>query len=56
MASATALFPKHVLMKLSSFAIWEKNKAIVAISAAIWVINFGFQFSGKFTLSPVNLS
>jgi hypothetical protein len=44
-------FPKHVLMKISSFAIWEMNKAIVAISAAIWVVNLGFQFTGKWNSS-----
>jgi hypothetical protein len=40
-------FPKCVLTELSSFAIWDKNKVIMAISFAIWVINLGFQLAGK---------
>jgi hypothetical protein len=53
---ATTLFLKYVLMGHSSFAIWDKNKVIMAISAAIWAINLGFQLAGKLTLSypPVN--
>jgi hypothetical protein len=45
-------------MELSSFAIWDKNKVIMAISAAIWVINLGFQLAGKSTssLSSVDLN
>jgi hypothetical protein len=38
-------------MGLSSFAIWDKNKVIMAISAAIWAINLGFQSAGKLTFS-----
>jgi hypothetical protein len=34
-------------MKLSSIAIWDRNKVIIAISAAICVINLGFQSVGK---------
>jgi hypothetical protein len=45
------LFPKYVLMKLSSFAIWDRNKVIMAISAALWVINLGFQVTGKLAFS-----
>ena len=52
MTHAMALSPKCVLMKISSFAIWDKNKVIMAISAVIWVANECFQFSGEFfTLS-----
>ncbi len=47
----TTLFPKYVLMELSSFAIWDKSKIIMAISSAIWVINLGFQLAGKLTSS-----
>ena len=43
----TTLFPKYVLMELSSFAIWDRSKVITAISAAIWVNNLGFQIAGK---------
>jgi hypothetical protein len=42
-------------MELSSFAIWDRSKVVLAISAAIWVINLGFQLAGKSTsiaLSP----
>jgi hypothetical protein len=39
--------PYYVLMELSRFAIWEKSKVIMAISAVIWVINLGFQLEGK---------
>jgi hypothetical protein len=42
---------EYVLMELSSFAIWDRSKVIMAISAAIWVINLGFQLTGKFTSS-----
>jgi hypothetical protein len=45
-------------MLFSSFAIWDKSKVIMAISAAVWVINLGFQLAGKSTssLSPVDLN
>ncbi len=44
---ATTLFPKYVLMELSSFAIWDKNKAVMAISAGVWAINLvNIQTSG----------
>ena len=42
---------KYVLMELSSYAIWDKSKVIMAICAAIWVINLGFQLAGKSTSS-----
>ena len=42
---------KYVLMELSSFAIWDKSKVVMAISAAIWVINLGFQLISKLTSS-----
>jgi hypothetical protein len=41
-------------MGLSSFAIWDKSKVIMAIPAAIWVINLGFKLSGKLTF-PIPL-
>jgi hypothetical protein len=50
-AHATTLFPKCVLMEISSFAIWEGNKIIMAITVAIWVGNIGLQLSGEFTFS-----
>jgi hypothetical protein len=40
-----------MLMAFSSFAIWDKNRNIMAISAALWVANMGFQFAGEFTFS-----
>jgi hypothetical protein len=36
-------------MELSSFAIWDRNKVIMAISATVWLINLGFQLAGKLT-------
>jgi hypothetical protein len=38
-------------MEISSYAIWDKSKVIMGISAAIWVINLGFQLAGKLTSS-----
>jgi hypothetical protein len=38
-------------MGLSSYAIWDKSKVIMGISAAIWVVNLGFQLAGKLTSS-----
>ena len=43
--------PKYVLIQHFSYAIWDKSKVIMAISATIWVINLGFQLEGKFTSS-----
>ncbi|KAI0281008.1 hypothetical protein BGY98DRAFT_270387 [Russula aff. rugulosa BPL654] len=37
-----------ILIMLRIFAIWDKNKVIMIISAVIWVTNMGFQFSGIF--------
>ena len=55
MSHATTLFPKCVLMEISSFAIWDRNKVIIAISAAIWFTNIGAQLTGEFTSSiPLN--
>ena len=51
MPHATTLSPKCVLMEISSFAIWDKNKVIMAISAGLWLANMAFQFSGEFTFS-----
>ena len=51
MVSMSRLFPMYVLMELFSFAIWDRNKAIAAISAAIWVVNLGFQLAGELTSS-----
>ncbi len=48
---ATTLFPKYVLMELSSFAIWDWNKVIIAISVTVWMINFAFQLIGELTVS-----
>ena len=48
--------PNMLLMKLFSFAIWDRSKVIIAISAAICVINLGIQLIGKLTslYAPVN--
>ncbi|KAF8492837.1 hypothetical protein F5888DRAFT_880217 [Russula emetica] len=35
-----------ILIMLRIFAIWDRNKVIIAISATIWVINLGFQLAG----------
>ncbi|KAF8497426.1 hypothetical protein F5888DRAFT_1803454 [Russula emetica] len=40
-----------MLITLRIFAIWDKNKVIMAISAAVWVVNLGFQLAGKLTSS-----
>ncbi len=48
---ATTHFPKYVLMGLSSFAIWDWNKVIIAISVTVWVINLAFQLIGELTVS-----
>jgi hypothetical protein len=59
-ACATTLSLKCALIEYSSFAIWDRNKVIMAISAAIWITNAGFQIIGEFTpssiLCEVNLS
>ena len=47
----TTLFSKYVLTELSSYAIWNKSKVIMAISAAIWATNVGFQLASKLTFS-----
>jgi len=47
---ATTHFPKYVLMGLSSFAIWDWNKVIIAISVTVWVINLAFQLIGELTV------
>jgi hypothetical protein len=41
--------PKYVLTEIPSFAIWDRNKIVLAISAIIWLINLGFQLAGKLT-------
>ncbi|KAI0278573.1 hypothetical protein BGY98DRAFT_516291 [Russula aff. rugulosa BPL654] len=35
-----------ILIMLRIFAIWDKSKVIMAISAVIWVNNLGFQIAG----------
>jgi hypothetical protein len=52
-ARATILSLKCALMKHSSFAIWDRNRAIMAISAAIWITNAVFQIIGEFTSSSI---
>ena len=47
----TALFFEYVLTELSSYAIWNKSKVIMAISAVVWAVNLGFQLAGKLTRS-----
>ncbi len=39
-------------MDHSSFAIWNRNKVIVAIAGAVWVTNLSFQLQGEFKFSP----
>ena len=51
MAHSTTLFPKCVLMKIFSYAIWGGNIVVTAITSAIWVGNIGLQLSGEFTFS-----
>ncbi|KAI0281022.1 hypothetical protein BGY98DRAFT_1185140, partial [Russula aff. rugulosa BPL654] len=43
---ATTTLPKHILMERFSFAVWNRNKAIGAIIAAIWVTNVSLLFMG----------
>ena len=45
--------PEVCAYVLSSFAIWDKSKVIMAISAAIWVINLGFQLIGELASSTI---
>jgi hypothetical protein len=53
--SHATLSPKCVLMEISSLAIWDWNKVIMAISATIWITNFVTQLIGEFTFSiPLN--
>jgi hypothetical protein len=44
------LLPEYVLMELFRYAIWDRSKVIMAISAAIWFANLGFQVAGKLNL------
>ena len=41
--------PKFVLMKFSSFAIWDKNKVVMALTSTLWVANVSYQLAGEFT-------
>ena len=45
------LFFEYVLTEISSYAIWNKSKVIMAISAVVWAVNLGFQLAGKLTRS-----
>jgi hypothetical protein len=40
-------------MELSSYAIWDRSKVIMAISGGIWMINLGFQLAGKLISSTI---
>lgn len=40
--------PKYVLMRPSSFAIWNMQKVIVAFSACVWVANVSLMIVGEF--------
>jgi hypothetical protein len=51
---ATATLPKYMLMECFSVAIWNRNKGIAAIVAAIWVTNATLLLLGEF--SPVSPS
>ncbi|KAF8497430.1 hypothetical protein F5888DRAFT_283066 [Russula emetica] len=42
-----------ILIMLRIFAIWDKSKVIMAISAVIWVINLGFQLAGIIKIRAV---
>lgn len=35
-----------ILIMLRIFAIWERNKVILAISGTVWLVNLGFQLAG----------
>ena len=41
----TTVSSRYVLMESSSFAIWNMQKVVVALSAAIWVTNFAVLIS-----------
>lgn len=45
---ATVIFPKQVLMEFFSFAIWNGNKVMVAISAGLWGFTVSLLFLGEF--------
>ncbi|KAI0279557.1 hypothetical protein BGY98DRAFT_1175969 [Russula aff. rugulosa BPL654] len=40
-----------VLIMIRIYAIWDRSRVIMVISAVIWVINLGFQLAGKLTSS-----
>lgn len=44
----TAISPKYVLMRPSSFAIWNMQKVIVAFSAGLWLANVSLKIVGEF--------
>ncbi len=44
----TAIFQEYMLMALSSIAIWNRNKVIMAFTAVVWITNVSFQIRGEF--------
>ena len=42
-------------MEIFSYAIWNGNKVIMAMTAVVWVGNMGAQLSGEFTFSSTNI-
>ncbi|KAN0111499.1 hypothetical protein V8E52_008522 [Russula decolorans] len=42
-----------LLIMLRIFAIWDRNKIVLAISAIIWLINLGFQLAGIIKIRSV---
>jgi hypothetical protein len=44
----TAIFQEYMLMALSSVAIWNKNKVIMAFTAIVWVTNISLQLRSEF--------
>ena len=49
-----AVYPKYVLMKSSSFAIWNMKKVVVAFSTAVWLTNVTIMIIGEFHPSILN--
>jgi hypothetical protein len=41
---------EYMLMDLSSFAIWNRKKAIVAFAATVWITNVLLLLQGEFPL------
>lgn len=53
MPHVTALPLIVCLCGIPSFAVWEMNKIVMAITILIGVVNTGFQLTGEFSSSMI---